>query len=99
MPKSEKKSATDKILSFVVTLIQRNKDTIMKGFNDALHLKRTVRRYAVLMIASLISIIIILDGLGIYISYLYPNISPGLVHIAIGALLLLSALVYNGISK
>lgn len=97
--RTERKSALNKyarqFLSFLLPLLVENKEELMKKFNDIVNFKRVIKRYLILFILTLAALIIILDGLGLFIGSFFPNLRPGSVQIVIGIILILAVLVYK----
>jgi hypothetical protein len=85
----------ENFMSFVTPLISENKDIIVKDINSVVHFKRTMKRYLVFSTVLLVALFMILNGLGLLISSFFPDITPGIVYIAIGLILVLTVVVYN----
>jgi hypothetical protein len=82
-------------LSFLLPLFIENKEKMIKKFNELVNFKRIIKRYVILFIVTLIALIMIVEGLGMFIGSFFPNSRLGFTQIFIGLILILIVLVYK----
>ena len=87
-----------KILMLSLKWIIENEDALVRDLGYLVNLKRVFRRYIVLIILTIVSIGLILGGIGLFIGSLFPS-PPGLVNIIIGIILMIIALICKRLWK
>jgi hypothetical protein len=86
-----------KIMSLILSIPEENSESFLKKFNNTIHFKRFLIRYATFFILLLAALIVILDGMGLLFGSMLPNLRPGITHIIIGLLLIVAVIVYRKI--
>jgi hypothetical protein len=83
------------LLSFALSMISKNKEVIIKKISDAVNIKKTIRKYAIIFTLVLVAIVILLDGVGLIIESLFPALLPGTIHILMGIIIIIGVLIYE----
>jgi hypothetical protein len=89
----------EQFLSIAAPLVVNNRETIVRKIDSIINYKRFLKRYAVFAIVLLIALFLLLNGLVLLISSIFPNLMPGTVHIFIGLFLVLIAIFYARLWK
>lgn len=83
-----------KLISYFFSMPEDNRQSLMRRLNDVVHIKRNILRYVTVLIVTLASLVIILDGSGILLGWLLPGMPPGVSHIIIGAIIIALTAIY-----
>jgi hypothetical protein len=90
-----KNNYVQQLLSFILSFFVENEESIIKKVGDIINFKRVLIRYIVIFVLVLAALFLMLDGFGMFVGSLLPNLSPGLAQISIGIFIMIIVLAYS----
>lgn len=83
-----------KVISYFFSMPDDNRQSLIRKLNDVVHIKRNILRYVTVLIVTLASLVMILEGAGTLLGWLLPGMPPGISHMIIGAVLIVATAIY-----
>lgn len=86
---------TQEFVALILDFLKENKKSLIGKLGDLINFKKRLSHYIVFWVAVLAAVILILDGVGLFLGSFFPGLRPGTTNILVGAVFILAALAYE----